>query len=330
MSDLDAYFDGLPFAVDVDGSAYRQYECLLNEGNGIAAIYGHCHNGKWYIGQTSQFDNLTKRFGTDGNRYLAKNEFGEYAHPKFARAIKKYGWESFSHHIFGFYSKDAANDAERYWISKMDSQGSGYNTAPGGQHMVDHHPQNAKISAKLKGHSVSYETRKKISESLRHSEKYKSSRQGLEKYLFKAGEDNIAHDRSRYGAMNSHPQYGAENPFYGKTHNDRTREIIRESRTSRAINGKSIEKMKKSLAAANAKIANERKEHPERFIGNSKPLAMMDANGNILKTFKSSSAAAKYANVSRQLITRCARGKAYTAGGYHWKFILPEEVIDDI
>lgn len=212
----------------------------------------------------------------------------------------------------------------------MDSQRSGYNTAPGGQHVVEHHPQNAKISAKLKGHLVSDETREKISNSLKHSEKYKSSRQGLEKYLFKSGNENISHDRSKYKIMTSHPQYGVENPFYGKTHNTHAREMIRESKSNRVVNGESIEKMKKSLLAANAEIAEERKEHPERFIGNGKPLAMMDADGNILKTFKSSSAAAKYANVSRQLITRCARGKAYTAGGYYWKFILPEEVIDDI
>lgn len=331
MGNLNSFFDNLPFKVSVSHDAHMQYDDLLAKNSKIVAIYGHAYNGKWYIGQTSQFSNLIRRFGTDGNRYLLKNRFGEYTHPKFARAIKKYGWSAFSHHIFGFYSNNDANDAERYWIAKMDSQNIGYNTAPGGQQAVEHLSQNAKISTALKGHKVNDETRKKISESLKHSEKYKKSRKGLERYLFKPGNENISCNRSLYNKTKKlHPQNGTENAFYGKAHTEHTRELIREAASKRLTTKDSINKRKQSLAITNAERSKEKEEHPERFIGNSKPLAMMTASGNILRTFKSSMAASKYANVSRQLITNCARGKAYTAGGYYWKFILPKEVTDDI
>lgn len=57
----------------------------------IYYVYVHTNtvNGKRYVGITKQ--NPQKRWGNDGKRYLEKTKAGKYIHPKFARAIQKYG-----------------------------------------------------------------------------------------------------------------------------------------------------------------------------------------------------------------------------------------------
>lgn len=93
-------------------------------------IYKHTNkvNGKSYIGQTKQTD-LTRRW-TGGNGYAQT--------PYFSRAIKKYGWNSFTHEILetGIRTQEEANKKERFYIALYRSNISeyGYNVQSGGQY----------------------------------------------------------------------------------------------------------------------------------------------------------------------------------------------------
>ena len=93
-------------------------------------IYKHTNkiNGKSYIGQTSQ--KATRRW---------RNGFGYKESPIFYAAIKKYGFENFSHEILeeNIATKDLANQREIYWIAYYhtwiyDPSCNGYNSTCGG------------------------------------------------------------------------------------------------------------------------------------------------------------------------------------------------------
>lgn len=54
---------------------------------------------------------------------------------------------------------------------------------------------------------------------------------------------------------------------------------------------------------------------------NSKPVAMLDINGKILKMFANSLIAFQQHGIDRGSICKCCNGKRKTAGGYRWKYI---------
>lgn len=98
-------------------------------------IYKHTNqiNGKIYVGQTRQ--TLKARY---------KNGMGYQSHDNqkesiFSAAIKKYGWENFTHEILerNIYSQEEANAREIYWINFFRSyigfsDCNGYNMTLGG------------------------------------------------------------------------------------------------------------------------------------------------------------------------------------------------------
>ena len=87
-------------------------------------VYMHKNlvNGKVYIGQTC---NLSERWRGSG-----KNYFNSI---KFFNAIKKYGWDNFSHEVlYNNLNQEAADILEKELIEKYDSIRSGYNLKEGG------------------------------------------------------------------------------------------------------------------------------------------------------------------------------------------------------
>lgn len=93
-------------------------------------IYKHTCiiNNKSYIGQTQQ--KPSKRWKANGRGY----EYQEV----FYKAIKKYGWENFTHEILEeVNSLEESNEREKYWIAYYhtyikDPQCQGYNLTIGG------------------------------------------------------------------------------------------------------------------------------------------------------------------------------------------------------
>ena len=90
-------------------------------------VYKHTSpNGKSYIGITSQ--TTSERWGVNGSRYLKENSY-------FANAIRKYGWDNFSHDILASgKTKKEAIELERNLILLLRTQNKryGFNVTAGG------------------------------------------------------------------------------------------------------------------------------------------------------------------------------------------------------
>ena len=84
-------------------------------------------SGKVYIGQT--YKSLQERAGLNGVFYKSKKN-GKYCQPAFARAIEKYGWESFKSEIIARdLTLDEANQLESDLIQTYKNGGICYNIA---------------------------------------------------------------------------------------------------------------------------------------------------------------------------------------------------------
>ena len=97
-------------------------------------IYKHTNklNGKSYIGIT-----------TKKPEYRWNNGKGYNTQIVFANAIKKYGWNNFSHEILedNIFTISEANEKEKYYITKYhtwlgDPSCNGYNKTPGGDSKI--------------------------------------------------------------------------------------------------------------------------------------------------------------------------------------------------
>lgn len=119
-------------------------------------IYKHtCHKtGKSYIGITSK--DIKTRWGKDGYRYIISKSTNTH----WVNAIKKYGWDGFSHEILeSNLTESQAKERERYYIEKYDSFYNGYNATLGGDgggFIGRHHSNEAKekISKAFKGRFI--------------------------------------------------------------------------------------------------------------------------------------------------------------------------------
>lgn len=91
-------------------------------------VYKHTSpNGKSYIGITSK--SVGERWGKNGSRYTKETTY-------FANAIRKHGWDNFSHDILaGGLSKKEAIAMERSLIALLSTQDKryGFNSTAGGE-----------------------------------------------------------------------------------------------------------------------------------------------------------------------------------------------------
>lgn len=122
-------------------------------------VYKHTTpSGKVYVGQTCQ--DLELRW-QNGNGYKGQ---------VFYQAVQKYGWDNIEHEILKTnLTKDEANNIEKMYIALYQSnhRDFGYNQTEGGEGQAGFSPTietREKISSTLMGHTVSEETRKKLSE----------------------------------------------------------------------------------------------------------------------------------------------------------------------
>lgn len=111
-------------------------------------IYKHTNkiNNKSYIGQTCKAEDPNLRW-CNGKGYSKCR--------KFYNAIKKYGWENFSHDIIAeAYTAEEADELEKQYIKSYDSINNGYNITFGGAGRHEYRPilqldTNKKIIAKF-------------------------------------------------------------------------------------------------------------------------------------------------------------------------------------
>jgi group I intron endonuclease len=96
-------------------------------------VYMHTNkiNNKVYVGITCQDVNQRWR---NGKGYFKRDKDGKFTQPKFARAIKKYGWDNFEHIIFAEdLNHNDACSIEKLLIAIWDTRNHGYNITLGGE-----------------------------------------------------------------------------------------------------------------------------------------------------------------------------------------------------
>lgn len=172
------------------------------------AIYGIVYkvtnliDGKIYIGQTVQ---------TLWRRRRAHENLSAKPSTYFHRALAKHGFGNFSWEIVDTCeSKETLHAREQYWIDHCSCMApAGYNSAEGGKGGAYLESHKQRISAALKGRTVSAETRQKMSLNMRGR---KPSAKLLEKLKAKTGDNNH---------------------FFGKTHSEETRRLIGEKSKGR-------------------------------------------------------------------------------------------------
>ena len=83
---------------------------------------------KYYVGQT--IETMEKRAGKDGRRY---GTFDETCNSKFARSIRKWGWDAFEGRVLEEVYEEDLNELEKFYIEQFDSYKNGYNSTIGGE-----------------------------------------------------------------------------------------------------------------------------------------------------------------------------------------------------
>ena len=83
---------------------------------------------KYYVGQT--IETMERRAGKDGKGY---GTFDETCNSKFARSIRKWGWNAFEGRILEEVDEEDLNELEKFYIKYFDSYKNGYNTTLGGE-----------------------------------------------------------------------------------------------------------------------------------------------------------------------------------------------------
>lgn len=117
-------------------------------------------NHKKYIGQSNDIEYRWKQHKYELNRGHHDNDYLQ-------KAWDKYGCDNFDFYILELCEVDVLNDREVYYISFYDTlnRDKGYNlTSGGGQNKYYSKEVCEKISQALMGHTVSFETRMKVSE----------------------------------------------------------------------------------------------------------------------------------------------------------------------
>lgn len=119
-------------------------------------VYVHINkiNNKKYFGITSREPH--KRWGVNGYGYLRKDKHGKYTQEVFARAIKKYGWDTFEHVIL--YEGLTETEAKQKEIELIalhhtyvgDPACCGYNLTRGGEGCLQYDSKEAAIEANKK------------------------------------------------------------------------------------------------------------------------------------------------------------------------------------
>lgn len=124
----------------------------------IGIIYKYTSpSDKCYIGQT-----IRETIRKCGHKNAALKE---NAQTKFARAIRKYGWENFEYEVLFTIDnddkkrvKEKLDFMERYYIRKFDSYNNGYNMTLGGEGGSGKHTEEFKkmMSERMKSNNPAY------------------------------------------------------------------------------------------------------------------------------------------------------------------------------
>ena len=100
---------------------------------------------KYYVGQT--IETMEQRAGKDGRGYRT---FDETCNSKFARSIRKWGWNTFEGKVLEEVDEEDLNELEKFYIKYFDSYKNGYNSTIGGEGVRGFNPYANKTEEEMK------------------------------------------------------------------------------------------------------------------------------------------------------------------------------------
>lgn len=248
----------------------------------------YCHtspSGKKYIGITSK-EKPEYRWGKNGERYLEKKN-GKYRHPAMANALLKYpNWDEWEHDIlFQGLTKENAQDIEKDLIKLYNTKDYkyGYNCTDGGEG--------------ASGVVMSEEAKEKLSKIAK--ERYK--------------------DKTKHPMYNVH-RYGEDNPFYGKSHTEKSKEKMIEAHKGLHVGEKNpmygeqhTEETRKKMRQNHADFSHEK--HPRSI-----PVYCIELNEIF---WGATGAQNKYGINCRTISACCRHKKGYNSAGKHPETKIP-------
>ena len=173
-------------------------------------IHKNKSNNKQYVGITSCDPKVRWKKG-----------YGYSDQLPIGRAMRKYGWDGFTHEIIASdLSEIEAKSLEVKLISDLQTQNPdfGYNICAGGEGVTGWHP--------------SSETRQKISEAAKQRCGEKNPNYGhkwtdeMKEIASKRRKGNYSDKTRKKISEAAKKRCGDKNPFYGKSHSEETKELI--------------------------------------------------------------------------------------------------------
>lgn len=249
-------------------------------------VYKHTSpSGKVYIGITSK---KPPRRWSNGRGYI-NNDY-------FTKAIQKYGWSSFTHEIlFENLSKEEAESKEIELIAfyKSDIRKYGYNIQHGGNSIGKHSEETKiKIGNANKG-------RKPWSTGKHHSEETKI-KISLKNTGVKLSEETKAKLSKAHKGVPLSKEHVEK---IASSNRGKKRTLEQCQHISDSLKG---HKGVKHTQETKERIANKL----------SIPIRLVETN----TIYKSTREASRELNINSGSITSCLKGRAKTAGGFHWEY----------
>lgn len=281
-------------------------------------VYEHISPGeKRYIGIT--YRDPIKRWGNCG--------YGYHKNEHLYRAIRKYGWDNFTHNILASHiSKEEAEQMEVRLIEKYqsDQYERGYNIESGGnsQHSVSEETRKkislahmglkgqirseetrAKMSAALKGRGPSPETAAKISA----ANKGKHPTDEARLRMSEAGKQRTYTDERNQKVSAA---------LTGRIFSEEARKKMSESHKSLFV-----QKEKSVLSSNRSPLSEETKEKIRNaHNAQSKDVEQLAIDGTVIGRFISLVEAEEKTGIKKPNIWCACSGKSKSAGGFRWQY----------
>ena len=133
---------------------------------------------------------------------------------------------------------------------------------------------------------------------------------------------------------------GEENPFYGKVHNEETKQVIREARKRNACIYQAEEYRQKIGQAVkgekNGMYGKAHTKETKNKISSSKKgqgtkqICQYNINGHFIKVWDSIQEASYYMGLSTSNISASLKQEVYKCGGYYWRYYTNETSLKNI
>lgn len=296
----------------------------MNDKSWSVYIHTNKSNGKVYVGISA---NISRRWRGDGSEYLAKKS-------PFASAIKKYGWNGFSHDIIASnLTLSEANRMEQRLISEFKSNINrfghryGYNQTDGGDGTAGF-PQNGEKNPFWNRHH-SNETKERLS----HANAGKFVKEKSAKYgipLTIGQKEQISASLKLWYSQHKSSSCKSvlcisDGTWFSSVIMAAEHYKIPSNEISAVCLGKRLSahglKFTYSPDGTEPKYLREGKGRSEQAhmmrITKSIPVECVETGA----IFESAKVAAEVVGIkSRGDIGKCCKGKAKTAGGFHWRY----------